>query len=205
MFKKPELISLSDLTNKKLKEEMIKTFRGPTKWSNWVIPDKLLASAYPGYLTEEKHNEILSSLYSKEISVYVNLMESFELKRFRSYRDGLEKIHKEKSADFKLEFLHFPIEDGSITDDDNIDKFTDNLIEKLNSDVKMLVHCWGGHGRTGTIVSLILGKMYSLSPEEVFSRIQIYHDFRLDPRGFLSPETQIQRDQVERILSKKKK
>jgi hypothetical protein len=27
---------------------------------------------------------------------------------------------------------------------------------------KMYIHCWGGHGRTGTLVATMLGRLYGL-------------------------------------------
>lgn len=35
---------------------------GPTKFSNWVIKEKLIAGAYPGDRQEPSHSEIIKSI-----------------------------------------------------------------------------------------------------------------------------------------------
>ena len=60
----------------------------------------------------------------------------------------------------------------------------------------MYLHCWGGHGRTGTIVCLMLHLMYQFTPLEAFKRCQAVHDLRHCPVEVGSPQTQTQRDQV---------
>ena len=64
-----------------------------------------------------------------------------------------------------------------------------------------LQHCWGGHGRTGTVVSLMLGIMYGLPPLQAMRWVQFVHDLRLAPMGTPSPQTEAQRQQVIRILN----
>ena len=53
----------------------------------------------------------------------------------------------------KLNFLHLPIIDGSITTDSAISKLADDCCGRVLAGEKLYIHCWGGHGRTGTLVS----------------------------------------------------
>jgi len=66
----------------------------------------------------------------------------------------------------------------------------------------MYLHCWGGHGRTGTLVSIMLHLMYGLEPEMAMKRCQFVHDIRKCPVVVGSPQTQTQRDQVVRVINK---
>lgn len=63
------------------------------------------------------------------------------------------------------------------------------------------MHCWGGHGRAGTVGSVLLGMIYGFSPETSMDYIQKTHDCRAEPLGVSSPQTLSQRLQVMRILS----
>lgn len=71
-----------------------------------------------------------------------------------------------------------------------------SLAQRLQRGEKIYLHCWGGHGRTGTVVSLMLAFMYGLNAEEAMYRCQYVHDLRKVPISVGSPQTQGQRDQV---------
>lgn len=66
----------------------------------------------------------------------------------------------------------------------------------------LYLHCWGGHGRTGTVVSIMLHLMYGLDAEEAMRRCQHVHDIRRIPISVGSPQTEAQRAQVRRVISK---
>lgn len=65
----------------------------------------------------------------------------------------------------------------------------------------LYLHCWGGHGRTGTVVSIMLHLMYGLSADEAMRRCQHVHDVRRIPISVGSPQTEAQRQQVRRVVS----
>ena len=56
-------------------------------------------------------------------------------------------------AQTKLNFLHLAIIDGSITTDSAISKLAEDCCDRVRAGEKLYIHCWGGHGRTGTLVS----------------------------------------------------
>ena len=62
------------------------------------------------------------------------------------------------------------------------------------------MHCWGGHGRTGVIVCIMLHLMYELNAEEALRLCQKLHDFRVEHCWVGSPQTEKQRSQVIRII-----
>lgn len=66
----------------------------------------------------------------------------------------------------------------------------------------LYLHCWGGHGRTGTVVSIMLHLMYGLGAEECMQRCQHVHDVRRIPISVASPQTEAQREQVRRVISR---
>ena len=54
----------------------------------------------------------------------------------------------------KLNFLHLAIIDGSITTDGAISRLADDCCDRVRAGEKLYIHCWGGHGRTGTLVNM---------------------------------------------------
>ncbi len=58
---------------------------------------------------------------------------------------------------------------------------------------------WGGHGRTGTVVGIMLGLMYGLQPLDSMRWVQFCHDMRIAPMGVPSPQTEAQRQQASLI------
>lgn len=74
------------------------------------------------------------------------------------------------------------------------------LCERLDKGEKLYVHCWGGHGRSGSVGSIVMGLLYSLKPSEAMDRIQYTHDLRNCSLGVPSPQTTEQRLQVARVL-----
>lgn len=62
-----------------------------------------------------------------------------------------------------LSFVHFPIRDCGITDDERVLELSRTLVKAISEGEIIYLHCWGGHGRTGTLVCIMLHLMYSVS------------------------------------------
>ena len=101
-----------------------------------------------------------------------------------------------------LTFVHFPIRDCGVTDDDRVLELARELVKDIAEGRVIYLHCWGGHGRTGTLVCIMLHLMYGLDPTEAMARCQLVHDLRQCPVVVGSPQTQTQRDQVARVITK---
>lgn len=61
---------------------------------------------------------------------------------------------------------------------------------------RLYVHCWGGHGRTGTLIATMLGRLYCLPSNIALRYTQLFHDARRFPQGVRSPQTPMQVAQV---------
>jgi protein-tyrosine phosphatase len=61
-----------------------------------------------------------------------------------------------------LSFEHCPIVDCGITDDDRVLDLCHKLVADIARGEVIYLHCWGGHGRTGTVVSIMLHLMYGV-------------------------------------------
>ena len=101
-----------------------------------------------------------------------------------------------------LDFVHLPIVDCATVGDSKVFSLAKDLCRRLKAGENLYVHCWGGHGRTGTVLSLMLGLVYGMAPMEAMAWVQMFHDCRIAPCGVPSPQTAEQRKQVTRILVK---
>ena len=208
------LPSLPPFSSIKLSE-----YAGPTDESNWVIPGMLMAGAYPAANDDTLHYDILSSLLTLGLSTFVCLQAEYEHNpnipksmwesgyKIRPYifdaHRMLKQAESDRTRDYggmvkakQLDFIHVPIVDCSTTNDDTIFNLALEIVRRLRSGENIYCHCWGGHGRAGTVVSVVLGLLYNLSPVAAMKRCQHFHDQRRARLDVPSPQTDSQRAQV---------
>lgn len=116
----------------------------------------------------------------------------------------LSKAHETQNPRItqqKIDFLHLPIIDGNVTTDSAMNRLVDDCCERVLKGEKLYIHCWGGHGRTGTLVAVMLGRLYNLPYTTALRYTQAFHDSRVYPQGVRSPQTPVQRAQVRRLLT----
>ena len=119
----------------------------------------------------------------------------------RPYFQDADAIQQQRSATEPLSFVHFPIRDCDTVEDDSVLQLCRRLVEMVRAGHRLYVHCWGGHGRTGTVVCIMLHLMYQLNAVEAIRRCQFVHDLRRVPIDVGSPQTPKQRAQVSRIVN----
>ena len=85
------------------------------------------------------------------------------------HRNTNKKISNNEHNHFKhvvsvedLSFIHFPIEDCNVVEDDRVLQLAKQLVYDISKGEVIYLHCWGGHGRTGTVVCLMLHLMYGV-------------------------------------------
>ena len=64
------------------------------------------------------------------------------------------------------------------------------------------VHCMGGHGRTGTIVALLLAQLYGVSAKRALELTALFHQQRVVRSSRRSPKTRVQFSQVGRLTAR---
>mmetsp|Transcript_39935 Transcript_39935/g.88741 ORF Transcript_39935/g.88741 Transcript_39935/m.88741 type:complete len:394 (+) Transcript_39935:213-1394(+) len=195
-----------------------KEMAGPTPWSNWVIPGRVIAGAYPASLDDAETERILTTLLELGINTFVCLQAEVNINTpehawrsqhgLRPYIKDAQKILSKahetgnpKITQQKIDFLHLPIIDGNVTTDSALNRLAEDCMERILKGEKLYIHCWGGHGRTGTLVAVILGRLYNLPYTTALRYTQAFHDSRIYPQGVRSPQTPVQRAQVRRLLA----
>jgi len=185
---------------------------GPTDESNWVLPGRLMVGAFPGVSDDRENERLLSSILNCGVTTFVCLQREYDPDApesawrsghaIRPYFPSASALAARHHRGRQLDFIHFAIEDCSVVEDDDVALFSRALAERLRTtDEVIYLHCWGGHGRAGTITCLLLHWLYGLDAASAMARCQFVHDLRKVPIVVGSPQTQTQRDQVCRVVN----
>ena len=169
----------------------------PFSRSYWVIPDQFLAGFFPGSRDPIQEGSNMDGLLNVGIRHVINLMEEGELdhlgRPFQPYQECLRKMAAAKGFDITWERI--PIRDVSVPSRDVMVMILDHIDQALAQQRPVYVHCWGGKGRTGTVVGCYLARHCIAEGGEVLKLIRKMrcHDPKsLEP----SPETREQCDFV---------
>ncbi|MFA6960744.1 MAG: hypothetical protein WC205_08350 [Opitutaceae bacterium] len=153
----------------------------PFKRSYWVVPGKFLAGCYPGGQTPASAVEKVHGLMNAGVTDIICLMESTETNHDgQPFQDYLPAAKDVPSAiGRELHWHRHPIVDGGITTVEAMRSILDCIDAALERGGVVYVHCWGGRGRTGSVVCCWLirhglaepanavGKMHALIGDKI--------------------------------------
>ncbi len=173
--------------------------RKPFPRSYWVAPGRLYAGAYPGDPDESIMETKLASLLDCGIRRVVNLMEATELdhngRHFSDYTEKLRELAMERGFDASM--ARFSIRDVSVPSRSLMKEILDHIDRNITEGLSTYVHCWGGKGRTGTVVGCYLarhGIAVGKDALETIKHLRLHDANSHEP----SPET---REQCEMVVS----
>jgi len=167
----------------------------PCTW--WVEPH-LLAGQFPGDLDEATSFGKLQTLLEAGVRFFVNLQGLNEVglagEDFVDYFAQAKKLAK--TMGIEVEQRRFPVPNMSVTTIPKMQEILAAIDTAINAEKTVYLHCWGGHGRTGTVVGCRMREQ-GIPAEVIFARITKLrqHDSRL--QYFKSPQTAEQRKMVE--------
>lgn len=125
----------------------------PIPDSYWVVPGRLLAGEYPGARDPEEARLKLRLLLDAGVGVFLDLTEEGEygLKPYVS-------LAKQEAAHLGREVVHqrMPIRDQDTPSIEEMNEILDAIDAALEEGRTVYLHCWGGIGRTGTVVGCYL-------------------------------------------------
>jgi protein tyrosine phosphatase len=177
---------------------MISVLYGPLARSYWVVPRRFLAGAYPGAKDIADARLNIGDLLESGIRCIVNLMEQDET----DHRGGLlvpyDLIVKAMASRMRTEvaLLRHSIRDFGVPSTQQMVEILDAIDGTVDRGMALYVHCWGGTGRTGTVVGCYLVRHGLATATDVMDRIAFLR--RLDATASrVSPETREQRRLVQ--------
>ena len=155
-------------------------WRGPSPRSNWLVPGRVLCGDQPYTLDKASGR---AGVAGAGVSTIVCLKTKAEMRCGLSAADAARmNYHCALSAlRSDMKYVNFPIRDQNIADDSLVGIFVEQLLERLAAGEVLYIHCQGGHGRTGTISALLLGRLYKLSADDALLWYQRLHDMRQAP------------------------
>ena len=129
------------------------TEKRPHNNTYWVEPG-LLAGEYPGAANGEAASTKLRKSLDAGIDCFIDLTESGELEPYE------DRLYAEASACGKqVEYRRFPINDRGVPESpDHMREILDTIEAALSEKRIVYVHCWGGVGRTGTVIGCHLAR-----------------------------------------------
>jgi hypothetical protein len=156
-----------------------------------------LAGFYPGDRNRRAMEQKLSALVECGIRHILNLMEEDETDHdgnpFISYETIVQDIADQFG--FKVACERTPIRDLGIPTRETMMKILDVIDSAIAADRPVYVHCWGGRGRTGTVVGCWLARNSIAHGQTMLERIQELRCFEVTVH-FPSPEMPEQRQMV---------
>jgi Swiss Army Knife protein, DSP-PTPase phosphatase domain len=181
---------------------MTKTLKVPFNRSYWVVPSKLLAGGYPGSNDPIEEERNLAGLIQAGVRHVISLLEPQEYGHpdapFAPYVDPMESIAKRMGV--TVTFDQLSIRDFSIPTERRMVRILNQIDMCLKYNKPVYVHCWGGKGRTGTVVGCYLVRHGFAAGKDVMVMIKALRenteDFS-DP----SPETG---DQIKMVINWRK-
>ncbi|KAL4552917.1 hypothetical protein Ndes2526B_g02813 [Nannochloris sp. 'desiccata'] len=186
-----------------------------SSYANWLIPGYVMLGRYPYVEPSRCHTRNEGDIQIEAImreglcGAALSDPPTFEEVNGLRNRD-LDKFlpPRKRTSDYvnrrriEPEFLHCPIVDLGIAEEDQLINLLNELTERLKIGEKLYVHCWGGRGRAGTIGAALLAKLYGVDADEALERVQRAFDTRSEQRQ--SPETPQQHTFVKDFIANKR-
>jgi hypothetical protein len=168
----------------------------PITWGYWVVEDLFLAGAYPGNPEPKKHETKIRTLLDANVRMFVNLMEPDETdldgQSFAPYDYVVRMFCPLASC------VRVPILDQSTPTVEEMHTILDKIDESLNDGRPVYVHCWGGVGRTGTVVGCWMLRHNLADRNNVLDVLKKLRQQDIERRRRMSPETEDQERFVKR-------
>ena len=119
----------------------------------WVEPGRLLAGEYPGARTTEHAAEKLRLLIDDaRIDTVIDLTTPAD--GLAPYREALRRAAE--NAGRQVNIYAHPIPDMGVIGQDGYDQIVARIRAEIVAGRTVYVHCWGGKGRTSTVVGCLL-------------------------------------------------
>jgi len=160
----------------------------PLSESYWVEEGCFLAGEYPGQYNAEQTRRRLDALLEAGFNTFIDLTKPNENV---SYLKILEEQSDAYGAE--IEYQRFAIGDFGLPTPELMKSILDKIQESLQAGRKVYLHCWGGIGRTGTVVGCYLVRR-GLNGEQALAQLAAW--WREVPKSHIHPRSPETLEQV---------
>ena len=145
----------------------------PFPRSYWAVAGKVLAGCYPGDREPTVAGQKVEGLARCGVTHVVNLMHPFECDNagcaFSDYADLLSDALARDGR--QLVFARHPIVDMGTPSVPEMRAILDTIDAGTTAGGITFVHCWGGRGRTGTVIGCYLVRHGFVDREDALDRL----------------------------------
>jgi protein-tyrosine phosphatase len=159
--------------------------RGPIPNSYQLFGNRLIAGEYPGDRDEIQARAKLGALLDAGVTTFIDLTEPHELTPYDMLVAKMAEARGEVVTCRRL-----PIRDVSVPKSSAVmHEILDEIDAALDRGGVVYVHCWGGVGRTGTVVGCHLVRRGMTGGEALAKVAELFKHMEKYPRRRRSPET----------------
>jgi len=160
----------------------------PIADSYWLIEGVLLAGEYPGTEEDDETREKLIRFLDAGIRTFIDLTETSE--PLEKYDALLLALAAERGIEAK--HLRYSVRDLGVPGErEHMRRILATIRDEIDAARPVYVHCWGGIGRTGTVIGCWLVEGGLAGPEAIEKIAELRA--RTPDRWRRSPETEEQR------------
>jgi Polymorphic toxin system, DSP-PTPase phosphatase len=165
----------------------------PIPESYWVEPGRFLAGEYPAYTFGKYLRKRLAAFLEAGIDTFIDLTDPDELP---PYLSALKEQAYAQEMD--VTYNRITISDHSVPAPETMRAILDEIDAALAEGRRIYLHCWGGIGRTGTVVGCYLVR-HGRSGEQAL--LQLDEWWQAVPKSRIWPYTPETSQQTEYILT----
>jgi protein-tyrosine phosphatase len=165
----------------------------PIPESYWVEEKHLLAGEHPGGYDPETTRRRLDAFLETGVNTFIDLTQSHELIPYESILKEQAKIYG-----VNVSYRQFTIRDHTTPSAETMTAILNAIDEAINNSSCVYVHCWGGVGRTGTVIGCYLVRHGSTNEQAIAQVNKLFKTRPPNPYFSRSPETN---EQIEFILN----
>ena len=175
------------------------------KNSYWVVPGEIMAGAFPGSYEDFNAKLRLRYLFDEGIRAFINLQEEGEMaasgKGYNENYGEFFRIFLRNSGEEEIEggaIRRFSVPDKNVPSVELMKKILDEIDMLHAKKIPIYIHCWGGIGRTATVVGCWMMRHGLATRSTVLDEIFTLRQIGVDPAymSLRSPET----DEQERFV-----
>jgi protein-tyrosine phosphatase len=162
----------------------------PIPQSYWVETNRFLAGQYPASVSgvDTISRTYLAAFIEMGIDSFFDLTRPGELPDYLPLLRDVAENHQKTIA-----YTRSPIWDKGLPQQDQMAALLDKIDAELRAGRKVYLHCWGGIGRTGTVVGCWLVR-HGMTGQEALQQLNMIYQRAEQSRTHPhSPETEEQR------------